>query len=202
MNKFSVLFRYKKSLIFSLLITCSIIIYIFLLPKRQIPKIFEVYFGEGTSQLVKTNNSYEIYTNNFNIKILSKFKSQGINYALLQIDSDINDKLLIPWDHIFWENLENKNGIQSVVLSTSQDNIEISQLLTNKNVYTLSGRLQNDQSNVEWIDNSMYFARDSYIELQKKNTQHCTLKSFFDYLVLDRAFFNRKLSPVKLKMCA
>lgn len=49
---------------------------------------------------------------------------------------------------------------------------------------------------------TVYFARDSYIELQKKNTQHCTLKSFFDYLVLDRAFFNRKLSPVKLKMCA
>lgn len=181
MNKFSVLFRYKKSLIFSLLITCSIIIYIFLLPKRQIPKIFEVYFGEGTSQLVKTNNSYEIYTNNFNIKILSKFKSQGINYALLQIDSDINDKLLIPWDHIFWENLENKNGIQSVVLSTSQDNIEISQLLTNKNVYTLSGRLQNDQSNVEWIDNSNLFGR-------KKDT----------FGILSERFLENKSQPFSL----
>ena len=55
----------------------------------------------------------------------------------------------------------------------------------------------------EWIDEHYdVFCKTFLHNIAKKKYTPLRLKFFSDYFGLDRAFLSRKLSPVKLKMCA
>ena len=68
----------------------------------------------------------------------------------------------------------------------------------NKQIYTiteLSEELNQARQNV-------VFCKTFLHNIAKKKYTPLRLKFFSDYFGLDRAFLSRKLSPVKLKMCA
>ena len=55
---------------------------------------------------------------------------------------------------------------------------------------------------VEDFEMNVVFCKTFLHNIAKKKYTPLRLKFFSDYFGLDRAFLSRKLSPVKLKMCA
>ena len=78
------------------------------------------------------------------------------------------------------------------------DEIELIEVNTQKKLDLVMGILPSDSVTLE----VNVFCKTFLHNIAKKKYTPLRLKFFSDYFGLDRAFLSRKLSPVKLKMCA
>lgn len=69
------------------------------------------------------------------------------------------------------------------------------------NLDDLEAKLIFELKKVNWVEH-IVFCKTFLHNIAKKKYTPLRLKFFSDYFGLDRAFLSRKLSPVKLKMCA
>ena len=69
-------------------------------------------------------------------------------------------------------------------------------------VKTANVNLATEKMNIQFDSSAFVFCKTFLHNIAKKKYTPLRLKFFSDYFGLDRAFLSRKLSPVKLKMCA
>lgn len=123
---------------------------------KILPIIYETYFGTGASDLMTASETYEVESNGVKIKVLDQFQAQNVKYAVLQMESDIEEEFYLPMmgGYQSWQSIESKGEDQLVILESWQEELHITHLLTQPHLYQLQGELPPAVVETEWLDNT------------------------------------------------